>query len=352
MRKLKTLFALLVLSFFTIGNVWAETITLTYDDVSATSYSSSEQTFTNGVQFGYVYLMRNGTNGQPSGWAANQVMQVSKSSNNGLLYNKAPISRITNIRVYVVVNTNAFTLTYGNTTACDAGSISRPTTATGSESITYSSYADKKVTPGQSTTATYYDFDLSSSKPTYFKITNGSGVLYIWKVVITYTPEYAVSFSNPEHGSISVKNGVADVTSGDKFPANTTLTVTAAPTVENTYRETIKVIKTGVTPEADVTASVLSGSTLTMPAYPITISAEETQLFEIRTAVVVADEVGAQGNTATVNGESVVYVSEDDDLTLVATHAAGYEFVEWTMMTILLLLLQHQLALQQQLMQQ
>jgi uncharacterized repeat protein (TIGR02543 family) len=180
-------------------NTWGSTINLTYTDVTTTSYSGSEATFTNVVQFGFVNLMRNGSNGTPTGWAKDQVLQVKGSG--GTLYNKAAISTISNIRVYLVANTNTFTLTYGTTTACNAGSITRPTTATGSESITYTKYENKTTTTGQTTTANYYDFDLSSSNPTYFKITNGSSTIYIWKVVITYSSGYAITWNNGGHGT-------------------------------------------------------------------------------------------------------------------------------------------------------
>lgn len=180
-----------------------DVITLTYSDISATSYSSSEATFTNGATFGYVYTMRNNANGTPEGWASGQLIQMKKSSDNGQIYNKTAISTISNIRVYIVVNTNSFTLSYGTTTACNAGSISRPTTATGTESITYSSYSKPTVTPGQTTTATYYDFDLSSSSPTYFKITNGSGALYVWKIVITYSAASCTTNATVTAGSNS-----------------------------------------------------------------------------------------------------------------------------------------------------
>ena len=183
MNKLKLFLPLLMLLCFTVGNVWADVITLTYEDVTTTSYSTTEQNFTDGVQFGYTNLMRNGSNGTPSGWAKDQVLQ----SKNGSLYNNAAISTISNIRVYLVVNTNTFTLAYGTTNECNAGSITRPTTATGSANITYSSYANKTVTSGQSTTASYYDFNLSTASPTFFKITTGSNAVYIHKIEITYS---------------------------------------------------------------------------------------------------------------------------------------------------------------------
>ena len=51
-RKLKYICALVVLLCLGAGNAWGDAITLTYADVSATSYSASEATFTNGVSFG------------------------------------------------------------------------------------------------------------------------------------------------------------------------------------------------------------------------------------------------------------------------------------------------------------
>lgn len=183
--KIFTMFkAMLVACLFCMGSsAWAETIEITCLDVTAASYSTSENTFTKTANFGYVNLMTNNANGTPTGWAKGQVIQCKSS---GTIYNKAAISKITNIRVYVVVNTNAFTIKTGANAKPTDNSVSRPTTPTGTEQITYTSYANSKTQTGQKTNANYYDFDLSETKPDYFILTNGSSALYIHKIVITY----------------------------------------------------------------------------------------------------------------------------------------------------------------------
>lgn len=158
------------------------TTTITYENFTNTSYNTSESTFTHDTfTFGYVNAMRNGSNGTPSGWAKNQVIQTKNTSK---IYNKTSMGSITKIRVYTVTNTNSFTITSGSSMEPTTNSVTRPATPTGTESITYSSYANKTVTPGQTTTANYYDFNISNQN--YFKIAPG-GSLYIYKIEITYS---------------------------------------------------------------------------------------------------------------------------------------------------------------------
>lgn len=172
------LFALVV----GIGNAWAkdETIEITYSNFTNTSYNASENTFNqDDISFGYINAMRNGSNGTPSGWAKDQVIQT---KNTGFIYNKGAITGLKNIRVYTVANTNTFTVTSGEASRPNTNSVIRPDTPTGTESITYTQYKDKVTTPNQTTTANYYDFAVSDD---YFQIAPG-GSLYIWKIVLTF----------------------------------------------------------------------------------------------------------------------------------------------------------------------
>ena len=155
---------------------------ITYENFTNTSYNTSENTFTQDTfTFGYVNAMRNGSNGTPSGWAKNQVIQTKNGSS---IYNKSSMGKIKKIRVYTVANTNSFTITSGSTENPDSNSVTRPSTPTGTESVTYSKYENKTVTEGQTTTANYYDFTISDQK--YFTITPG-GSVYIYKIEITYS---------------------------------------------------------------------------------------------------------------------------------------------------------------------
>ena len=173
------------MAVLSIGQVWAATtITLTESDVrSNTSYNTTEKTFTNSdVDFGYINVMTNNANGTPTDWAKNQVMQ---SKNSSYLYNKDELSTIQHVKVYIVVNDNALSVGYGTTEKPTETKIAKADATSGSESITYTKYANKTTTPNQTTTATTYDFDLSSYNATYFTIIPG-GSTYIWKVEVTY----------------------------------------------------------------------------------------------------------------------------------------------------------------------
>lgn len=159
-----------------------KTTTITYEQFTNTSYNTSESTFSlDDLTFGYINAMRNGSNGTPSGWAKNQVIQTKSG---GYIYNNTSMGAITHIRVYTVANTNSFTVTSGTTAKPTTNSITRPSTPSGTATITYSAYENKTVTEGQTTTANYYDFDIDAQP--FFRIAPG-GSLYIYKIEITYT---------------------------------------------------------------------------------------------------------------------------------------------------------------------
>ena len=181
--RLRAMMLVAVMCAAFAGQAWAddETIEIIYSNISRTSYDANENTFTqSGITFGYIYAMQNGSNGTPTGWGKNQVIQTKSG---GYIYNKDAISGLKKIRVYVVANTNSFTVTSGSTAVPTGNSQTRPATPTGSESITYTKYENKKTTPDQTTTANYYDFDVNND---YFRIAPG-GSLYIWKIVLTYS---------------------------------------------------------------------------------------------------------------------------------------------------------------------
>ena len=99
----------------------------------------------------------------------------------------------------------------------------------------------------------------------------------ITAVTVNYEPyvapaTYAVSFATPNHGTLTISNGETPIASGDEFEEGTELTVSTEP-ASGYILDAIKVIKTGSDPEIDVTSTVLSGSTLTVPDYAITVSA-------------------------------------------------------------------------------
>jgi hypothetical protein len=167
--------------------------------------------------------MTNNSNGTPANWAMNQVMQ---SKNSSYLYNKEALSTIQHVKVYIVVNDNALSVGYGTTEKPTTNTIAKASATQGSQSITYTKYASKTTTPGQTTTATTYDFDLSSFNATYFTIIPG-GSTYIWKVEVTY--ETSGGGSTP---SVSLdpddELNFATVGVGDDAPAAKTFTITGS----------------------------------------------------------------------------------------------------------------------------
>ena len=131
-----------------------------------------------------------------------------------------------------------------------------------------------------------------------------------------------VTITNPAHGTITVMNGETPVNDGTSIQSGTVLTVSGASNNAAYRFGTIRAYKTD---DAETTVTITEGA-LTMPAYPITITADETALY----AVAVAVNDNTMGSATINGGTATVYVDDDDEITLVATANPGYEFVEWT----------------------
>ena len=110
---------------------------------------------------------------------------------------------------------------------------------------------------------------------------------------------YAVTFAAPTNGTLAVKDGNEAITSGDEFVSGKTLTVVATPN-DGFKLDGIKVIETGSDPENDVTSTVLAGTTLTVPAYAVTVSATFS-----------ANEAPFATLTLSEIGEETVYYDDD-----------------------------------------
>ncbi len=96
-----------------------------------------------------------------------------------------------------------------------------------------------------------------------------TGAMYLNSVSISWTPAVKSAVTK------SVENGTLDITGAADLSSvaeGTELTVTVTPDGNHTGG-TIKVTKTGVTPEADVTDEVYAEGVITMPDYAITVSA-------------------------------------------------------------------------------
>lgn len=132
----------------------------------------------------------------------------------------------------------------------------------------------------------------------------------------------AVTISNPEHGTITVLNGETPVGSGTSIEGGTVLTISGSSSSDAYRFGTISAYKTG---DQSTSVTITNGQ-LTMPDYPITITADEEELLAV--SVTVND---ANMGSATVNdGAGPAYGDDQDEFTLVATAEPGYEFVNWT----------------------
>ena len=134
------------------------------------------------------------------------------------------------------------------------------------------------ATTGATGTNTYNIASTSQAAGTTYtlKVTTDHNT-QITKIEIYYAAvTSAVTIGSHEGGSLEI-TGAADLT---KVEAGTELTVTATPNAENHYiGGVVKVTKTS--DASDVTSTVLSGSTLTMPAYAVTVSATFTPTYKI-----------------------------------------------------------------------
>ena len=128
-----------------------------------------------------------------------------------------------------------------------------------------------------------------------------TAAMYLDKVSISWIPatKYAVNIASVENGALAVKDGDDAITSGAEFTEGKTLTVVATPN-EGYKLDGIKVIETGSNPENVVTNTVLSGTTLTVPAYAVTVSAEFS-----------ANEAPFATLTLSEIGEETVYYDDD-----------------------------------------
>lgn len=164
-------------------------------------------------------------------------------------------------------------------------------------------------------TSTYLDIDADYA---FIGFRSNSGAMYFDEVRISWLPsqKYAVNIASVENGTLVVKDGDDAITSGDTFVEGKTLTVEATP--DGSHTGGTIVVKNGS--DEDVTASVLSGTTLTVPAYAITVSAtfEEKACTKLGTpSVSVTDKTysGAKLTWSAISNADkyIVYIYNNDD---------------------------------------
>ena len=149
------------------------------------------------------------------------------------------------------------------------------------------------------------------------------GAIYMDEIDITWVPlpTYAVGISSTGC-ELSVKKGTNDVSNGDTFEAGTELTVTNAA---STGYENAELVIKKAEDNSDVTAYVLSGSTLTMPAYAINIVATATKKNYIVTLAATNGKIQVGGEDKTS-----ISVAHGETAQLTAVANDGYDFNGWS----------------------
>lgn len=187
---------LMLLTLFTCGNVWGETITLTQSALGLTgSYTTNTVKTVSNVDFTYTDLMKNNSN-------------IQAKASSGKIYNSSLVpGKITNVAITHSGTARATTIFMGTSSSSITTQV-----ANGSGSI--SGNAPANTCPG------------------YFKITRGSNAAYWTQVVITYTPAtITLSKSSITGLNYAVGGGPSAAqtftVSGSNIPANLTVT---APT--------------------------------------------------------------------------------------------------------------------------
>jgi len=183
------------------------------------------------------------------------------------------------------------------------------------------------LTPEPDSHYRFVSWDVKGVDGEEITVTNNTFTMPAKAVTVSATFEEiksAVTFAAPTGGTLAVKNEAgAEIVSGDEIKGGASLTVTSSPDAMNHYiGGEIKVIKTGVTPEADVTAEVLSGDVLTMPDYAISISASFIATYAIN--------IVATGGQVSLNyeqdGAEEGYAKEGARIIASAAADPGYNF--------------------------
>ena len=343
MKKLKTLFALLVLSFFTIGQVWATDVT---DEFTSSSFSPTSTT--------YAATTIAGT-ATSSGTAYSAFTNLAGTSDFGIRgYNKTKsgtetysgiISTSTegNLKsVKVTINTgstvNRKVYIYGKTSAYTSiNDLFGDNKGTLIEEITYTSG-----------TTEYTVTVPSNSSYQYVGITTNNALVRFDKIEITWatgsgSPDPAVSAkpASLDFGTVKQHASVAAKTfkfKGANLTANVNLTAPDGYSIGETTSFTAEQamaadsVQITVTPSTETAGSFNGNLTIaSAKATPefTTVNVALSMTVTPTYAVAVAVNDGEMGS-ATINGVASVYGDENDtELALVATPKSGYEFVNW-----------------------
>lgn len=191
-----------------------EPVVLYCSDVTTGGYVTTATHVKNeNLPFEYLQIMANGKN-NPTGYGAGQVMQFRSSS--GEIYNTESFgSPVKYVEVYAQ-SSNPFYVYYGDKKAPSENKISRPTTPSGTKTISIKDNDGKNVEEE----VHYYLLDLSSYNANYIRIVNGSSTNYFYKIVLLFDEPETVQVTGIELDKTEVT-----INKGEK----TTLTATITP---------------------------------------------------------------------------------------------------------------------------
>lgn len=192
-----------------------EPVVLYCSDVTTGGYVTTATHVKNeNLPFEYLQIMANGKN-NPTGYGAGQVMQFRSSS--GEIYNTESFgSPVKYVEVYAQ-SSNPFYVYYGDKKAPSENNISRPTTPSGTKTI---SIKDNNDNTNVEEEVNYYLLNLSSYNANYIRIVNGSSTNYFYKIVLLFDEPETVQVTG-----IKLDKTEVTINKGEK----TTLTATITP---------------------------------------------------------------------------------------------------------------------------
>ena len=255
-----------------------EPIVLYCSDVTTGSYNPTVSHIKNeNLPFEYLQIMANGKN-TPTGYGAGQVMQFKRSL--GEIYNTESFgSPVKYVEVYSQ-SSNAFYVYYGDTKAPSKNEISRPTTPTGTKTI---SIVDNNGNENVEIEVNYYLLNLSSYNANYIRIVNGSSTNYFYKIVLGFDEPETVKVTG-----IALDKTEVTIKEGEKTTLTATITPSDATTKDIIWTSDNETVAT-------VTDGVVSG--LSAGSATITVTTEDGNYSATCDVTVTAASTGGEGST-------------------------------------------------------
>lgn len=224
-------------------------------DVTTSGYvTTATHVINESLPFEYLQISANQKN-QPTGYGARQLMQF--KSNLGAIYNTESFgSPVKYVEVYSQ-SSNAFYVYYGDTKAPSENKISRPTTPTGTKTI---SIVDNNGNENVEKEVNYYLLNLSSYNANYIRIVNGSSTNYFYKIVLGFDEPETVKVTG-----IALDKTEVTIKEGEKTTLTATITPSDATTKDITWtsdNETVATVTDGVVSGLSVGSATITATTV------------------------------------------------------------------------------------------